>query len=307
MIDAGHLTIGPLRLNVRGADGVSVRYTDPAYAGFWSGVPASADAANQPLVEMPVTLSRETRAIPPGEPLYRGGKNWAAWDDGDDLVICSGFTGQPAARFHCRLARNLARAHVAMDPTREGVDPQGYDSPLRYPIDQILSWGLLARCGGLILHGAVAVKDGMGWVFTGRSGAGKSTISGLCHAAGWRILNDDRVILYKRNGSYRVAGTPWHGSGRFAEAADVPLAGIFFLHKSVTNRIDALDAGTARISILDVAAVPWFEETWSQDALDAADRLTSENPFFRFHFSKSPAAVDALVRHAVDHLAGVPA
>ena len=297
MILAGQLDVGPLQWTVQVPDGGVVRYSDPAYAGFWRNADHNSEAACTPLVRLPVTITRQALQIPASEPLYCGGKNWAIWSDDSHLIICSGFHQQSAARFHCRLSRDFSHADVALDPAREGVDGKIYDGPLRYPIDQILSWGMLSRCGGMILHASVAVKDGAGWVFAGRSGAGKSTMSSLCHAEGWKILNDDRVMLYQRNGKTMVAGTPWHGSGRFAEAMEVPLGGIYFLKQAVEDRVEIIDSAQARLSLLDIAAIPWFEDDWSGNTLQTVDSFTKSIPFHRFHFTKSPSAVRAIEMH----------
>ena len=179
------------------------------------------------------------------------------------------------------------------------------ESPLRYPLDQILSWGMLARIGGALMHAAVGVKNGVGFIFTGRSGAGKSTISALLRAEGWRILNDDRVLVFRRGGEWRVAGTPWHGSGRFAEAAEAPLGGICFLRQADEDSLDPMPASQARLAILDVAAVPWFEASWSQGVLDGLDRLVRDIEVYRFHFTKTPAAVKALASGQEFQRAGV--
>lgn len=287
MTDAGHLDVGPLRFALRSAALGAVRYSDPAYGGFFSAVGGA-----EPLAELPVEFVRGAVPPPAGEPLWKAGDHWAAWADGDHLVFHVGSRAPESARRICRVARDLSRAELMLPPAAwtDGV----CESPLRYPLDQILSWGLLAGIGGTLLHAAVAVKNGRGWVFTGRSGAGKSTISALLRAAGWRILNDDRVVVFRRGGAWRVAGTPWHGSGRFAEAAEVPLAGIHFLQQAAECRMEALPADQARLALLDVAAVPWFEESWSQGVLNGLDRLTLDVAIRRFHFTNTPAAAHAV-------------
>ena len=50
----------------------------------------------------------------------------------------------------------------------------------------------------------------------------------------------------------------------------------------------------ARLALLDVAAVPWFEDSWAQGTLDGLDRLVGDVETSRFHFTKTPAAVQAL-------------
>ena len=270
---------------------MDVSYSDPAYEGFCSG------RAGEPLVTIPVSVRLQQRTLPVGDPLYQGGKNWALWEEGGDLIICSGYFNQAAARCFCRLDRDGKAAEVFLDPAREDGS-----NPLRYPIDQILSWGPLAKCGGLILHSAVAVRDGVGWVFSGRSGAGKSTLAEQCHRAGWKILNDDRVMVFKRGDQWRVAGTPWHGSGRFAEGEKGSLGGVLFIEKSGRDRAVRMDPAAVRYSLLDVAAVPWFEDNWSQAALNVADRFAREASFFRLECTRNRSAVDAVAACSQERL-----
>ena len=285
---AGQLKIGPVAFDLHAEEGHALFYADKAYDGFWRSAPGSNDL---PQHVLPVYVRREAKTIPTGQPIYEAGKNWALWADGDSLIACSGFYGQAAAQCWCRIDRSMTSVELYVDPSRAGVE-----APLRYPLDQFLTWGLLGRGGGFILHAAVAVKDGVGWVFTGRSGAGKSTISGLCHAAGWRILNDDRAVLYLRDGVVRVAGTPWHGSGRFAEDAEVNLGGIFFIHKSKEDRVAPVSAALARLALLDVAAVPWFDDAWSENVLRAIDQISSAAMFNNLYFTRTPAAVSEVER-----------
>ena len=298
----GHLDIGPLRFLLRLGSAGAVRYSAPGYRGFFNDDVASARPG--PLCKMPVEIVHRTVPIPAREPLWRGGRNWAVWEDGADLICCAGFHAREHARFSCRVARDLSRAELALDPELEGTGSETVESPLRYPVDQILSWGLLSRIGGSLLHAAAAVRDGVGWVFAGHSGAGKSTLSALCHAAGFRILNDDRVLVFRRGGEWKVAGTPWHGSGRFAEAAEAPLGGVLFLQQAAEDRLESISAAQARLALLDVAAVPWFEEAWSQGILDGLEQLLQGVESCRFHFTKTLSAVRVLESHQT-RLAGV--
>lgn len=303
MRPAGHLDIGPLRFALRTDGPGSMRYSDPAYGGFFTESAGRTVPVSRALAEMPVDIVRRAETLPAGDPLWQAGGHWAAWEDGADLVFHVGLQAPDSMRYSCRAARDLSRAELAIPPAAE-MGPV-LESPLRYPLDQMLSWGLLSRLGGALMHAAVAVKDGAGWVFTGRSGAGKSTISSLLLAEGYRILNDDRAMVFRRGGEWRVAGTPWHGSGRFAEADEAPLGGIYFLQKAADCRVESMPAAQARLSLLDVAAVPWFEDSWAQGTLDGLDRLARGIEIRRFHFTKTPAAVRALANDQEFQRSGV--
>jgi len=311
----GELNIGPLRFPLRPEPDGPVRYSAPAYSGFFQAAsspgncpaetgtanrdhPAEAGVVNgEPLIELAVDIRSGGCAPPSGEPLWRAGGHWGVWENGTNLLFGVGLQAPPAARRLCRAAHDLSQAELVIDPA---AGPEAVlDSPLRYPLDQILSWGLLSKIGGVLLHAAAVVKDGTAWVLTGRSGAGKSTLAGLCHEQGWRILNDDRVMVFRRDGEWRVAGTPWHGSGRFAEAAEVPLGGVALLAQAPNNRIEPLSGSPARLALLDTAAVPWFEENWAQGTLDGLDRLVREMKPVRLHFTKTTESVRVLTGEAV--------
>lgn len=279
------LDIGPVRFVLQGEGLPPVRYGGWAYRDFVADGPEP--VPSRALIELPVRLRRGARARPSLPPLFEVGRNWAVWADGDGWLFCSGYADRDRPRFSCRLARGLGEAEL-------GVDADPSDAPLRYPLDQVLSWALLSRCGGVLLHAAAVERDGFGLALAGRSGAGKSTLSGLCRAEGWRVLNDDRAVLFRRGGNARLAGTPWHGSGRFAEARETPLAGILLLARSSEDRLEPLSASEARRAILPAASIPWFEESWAQGALDALDALLSGVPVFRFHFTRTPDAMRAL-------------
>ncbi len=286
-----HLNIGPVRFVLHGEQDEPLRYDAWGYRDFFAE--CGADDGVKPLVEMDVKIRHGKVALPPNRPLYESGKNWAVWPDGDHWLFFSRYAGREYPGFCCRVSRDLTQAvlHVADD---SAVDP------LRYPLDQILTWGLLTRCGGVLMHSALVTRKGTGLVLAGCSGAGKSTLAALCREQGWHGLNDDRAILYQQDGLPRAAGTPWHGTGLLAEAGDVPPAAILLLEQSDSIRLEKVPPRSAKLELLDVTSIPWFEDDWSQGALDALDALVESIPVYRFYFSKTQSAVCALEQFAQD-------
>lgn len=220
-------------------------------------------------------------------PDYAAGRNWALWREGATRVLATGWLGRPVPRSLCRLEAALTHAalYVEGDPA---------ESPLRYPLDQVITWGLLAGCGAVLVHAAAVERDGVGVLLVGRSGAGKSTLAGLCAQEGWNILNDDRAIVFRAGGCWRVAGTPWHGSGRFARNRTAPLGAVCLLRQDTRDAAVEMSASAARLALLETASVPWFDEEWSQGALDAVARLVEETACYCFGFTRRPSAARAL-------------
>ncbi len=154
------------------------------------------------------------------------------------------------------------------------LSPYGVDSVLR-----IVHTLIQAGEGGFLLHGASAIRYGRAFLFSGVSGAGKTTISSL--APKDATLLTDEISYVRRDGDqYRACGTPFAGElARLGENASATIARLYFLAKGPDNRIDRIDPG---------------------DAL----RMLLRNVLF---FADDAVLVERVFRAAFDFLARVPA
>ncbi|MDD3958306.1 MAG: hypothetical protein PHO96_05405 [Candidatus Izemoplasmatales bacterium] len=111
---------------------------------------------------------------------------------------------------------------------------------------------------GFALHAAAVVYQGRAYVFSGRSGVGKST-----HASLWKdrfpgafILNDDKPAIRKVQGGFMVFGTPF--SGKFAINVNeaYPLQAICFLEQREANHIEKLTESQSVVQLLEQIQKP---------------------------------------------------
>lgn len=92
----------------------------------------------------------------------------------------------------------------------------------------------------LLFHGSVIAVDGEGYLFTAKSGTGKST-----HTKLWRelfgdralMINDDKPLLKIAKQGVIAYGTPWDGKHRLSTNIAVPLKAICILERSTENHI----------------------------------------------------------------------
>lgn len=90
----------------------------------------------------------------------------------------------------CDFLLDAGAGHITAEPL-DGLEPDTFEHLL---IDQVLP-RLLAHRGELVAHAsAVRIGDRTA-LFLGRSGWGKSTLAGLLHRAGHRLLSDDCALL----------------------------------------------------------------------------------------------------------------
>jgi hypothetical protein len=147
--------------------------------------------------------------------------------------------------FHARWDPRSGRGSVCQD-----ANPYSLDSVLR-----IVHSLILAERGGFLLHSASAVCDGRAYLFSGVSGAGKTTMTRLA-PADITLLTDE--ISYVRpndvrpsnarlsDRGYHAFGTPF--SGELAKAGEncaAPISALFFLEQGPENRVDELPSPDA--------------------------------------------------------------
>jgi hypothetical protein len=127
------------------------------------------------------------------------------------------------------------RGHILQTST-----PYAIDTVLR-----IVHTIIQAPEGGFLLHGASAIRNGRAFLFSGVSGAGKTTISRL--APKDAILLTDEISYIRRDLSgYRACGTPFAGElARPGENAAAPIERLYFLAKGPENSIEPIEDAEA--------------------------------------------------------------
>jgi len=209
--------------------------------------------------------------------------------EGDDWVLERG-------DFQARWNPISGRGRVRQNP-----NPYALDSVLR-----ILHSLILVERGGFLLHAASAICEGKAYLFSGVSGAGKTTMTRLA-PPDVTLLTDE--ISYVRGSKsrgnaseYQACGTPF--SGELAKAGEncaAPVSALFFLEKGPENRLDELSPSDAmhRLmrNILFFAEDPGLVEKILATACDFVSRV----PTCRLMFYP-----DARVWDRIRQFEGVP-
>jgi hypothetical protein len=137
--------------------------------------------------------------------------------------------------FHARWDPRTGRGSV-----RQNANPYSLDSVLR-----ILHSLILAERGGFLLHAASAISDGRACLFSGVSGAGKTTMTRLA-PPDVTLLTDEISYLRPNAEGYSAFGTPFAGElARAGENCTAPVSALFFLEKGPENRVHELSSAEA--------------------------------------------------------------
>ena len=130
--------------------------------------------------------------------------------------------------------------HTGTGRVRQNANPYSLDSVLR-----ILHSLILAERGGFLLHAASALCEGNAYLFSGVSGAGKTTITRLA-PPNVTLLTDEISYVRPGTAAYEAFGTPFAGElAKSGQNTKAGIAALFFLEKGPENQVQELPPAEA--------------------------------------------------------------
>ncbi len=150
----------------------------------------------------------------------------------------------------------------------------------------------LLQRNAFLMHGAVIEYAGKGYLFTAKSGTGKTT-----HIRLWKrvfgedkvtIVNGDKPILRVLNGKVYAYGTPWCGKEGYNTNTRVELSSICFVHRAQENSVQKIPAETAISLIFSQVMITDSSDLAKQ--LELLDILVSKVPLYRLNCNMEPDA-----------------
>lgn len=144
----------------------------------------------------------------------------------------------------------------------------------------------------LLFHGSAVAVDGVAFLFTAKSGTGKST-----HTALWRqvfgeravMINDDKPLLKLTPEGVLVCGTPWNGKHGLGCNKMVPLKAICILERAEQNAITPMDTAEA-LPMLMQQSFRTGTPGGTVLLFDILDKLTKRVQLYRLGCNMDPQA-----------------
>ena len=137
--------------------------------------------------------------------------------------------------FRAELNPSTARGRV-----EQTTNPYSLDSVLR-----IVHTLLLARKGGFLVHASSAIRNGRAFLFSGVSGAGKTTMARLAPPDA-ALLTDEISYVMRQDDGYFAIGTPFFGElARVGENLRAPIEAVYLLAKGLENKIEPVEGADA--------------------------------------------------------------
>ena len=151
---------------------------------------------------------------------------------------------------------------------------------------------LLVQEDILLMHGSVVAVDGQAYLFTAKSGTGKSTHTSLwMQQFGSRavMVNGDKPLLHVANEGVTVYGTPWDGKERLSTNIACPLKAVCILTRSEKNHIKRISKKDALPMLCQQIHRPEAPDALVK-VLALVNQLGSSVPLYRLECNMNPEA-----------------
>ncbi len=150
----------------------------------------------------------------------------------------------------------------------------------------------------LVFHGSVIAVDGEGYLFTAKSGTGKST-----HTRLWRemlgeravMVNDDKPFLRVESDGISVCGSPWNGKHGLGNNIEVPLKAICILERGEQNEIHEISAKEAVVMLLQQSNRPKQPQLMLK-YMELLEGIAGKTAFYRLKCNMDPEAAQVSYR-----------
>ena len=141
-----------------------------------------------------------------------------------------------------------------------------------------------------IIHAAGLVKNGKGFIFTGKSGTGKTTVSELSMPEA-ELLSDEMIIVERSGEKYRMSGFPYKTGITNNNSNIVNLHAIFILVQDTVNSLRRLNGNNAGFRLVEntVYRDLFSESRWLDSVVDKwriIDSINKHVPVYELRFRK---------------------
>ena len=163
-------------------------------------------------------------------------------------------------------------------------------------VERLLEWDTL------LFHGSCISVDSKAYLFTAKSGTGKTTHTRLwMRQFGDRavMVNGDKPLLHVTNTGVTVYGTPWDGKEHLSTNTSCPLKALCILTRSKTNHIERISKKEALPMLCQQSYRP-CSPIGTQKTLALVDRLGSSVPLYRLGCNMEPEAAQ-VAYHGMNH------
>lgn len=224
-----------------------------------------------------------------GMPEKNDGKFWSIYRKMSDFFIITTFPLSPDVKKAVLCCSLISRE---WDLWIGNGDHE--TDPMEYPLDGLLLYYLTVIHGDILIHASGINNAGTGYVFSGISGKGKTTMADIWKNAGARVIHDDRLILHDTGSGYIMYNTPVYKNDNPSESK---VNKIFLIAHGERNEIIPVKEAAAVSQVMaNCIQHNWDREIIAQ-LLGSISIMCAVIPVARLHFRPDRNIIDAILEN----------
>ena len=212
---------------------------------------------------------------------------WSVWKDRSDLFIKTIFPqSDPKKKAVLKFSLTARKWDLYLSGADEKTDP------LEYPLDGLILYYLTVLHGDIMIHASGVNHSGYGYIFSGVSGMGKTTISKLWDGAGAKVIHDDRLIIRNIAGSYTMFNTPVYSNDNPSQST---ITRIYLIEHGKENRLVPLKgAGAVSMVLANCIQHNWNPEIVAR-LMGTISIMCTTVPVVRLFFKPDRSIIDFIL------------
>jgi hypothetical protein len=214
---------------------------------------------------------------------------WSIWKYHSDLFILTIF---PLSAPEKKATLKFSLTSSEWDLWIEGGDNK--IDPFEYPLDGLILYYLTVIHGDIMIHASGINRNGRGYLFSGVSGKGKSTMARLWEESGAKVIHDDRLIIRKTEKGYKMYNTPVYNNDVPQESS---LDKIFLIEHGFENKLTPIK-GALAVSLVMTNCI---QHNWGHDIiarlLGSVSIMCSAVPAIKLSFKPNKSIINLILKN----------
>jgi hypothetical protein len=161
--------------------------------------------------------------------------------------------------------------------------------PFIYPLGPLIFYYIISRNNCIMIHSSGVFDGNKGYLFCGRSGSGKTTISKIWHSEKAIIINDDRIIARKKADGYFIYNTPMNYRD---ESKKAPLDMIFLLCHSAENYATKINGAEAVARLMSNCIQHNYDSKLIKSVISFSEDICGQIPVYELGFVPNQCIAD---------------
>lgn len=219
-----------------------------------------------------------------GIPVKKRDKFWSVFKHNDDLFIHTDFplsNGNKSGTLKFSLSSRSWELWIE--------NAGGPVDPLEYPLDGLILYYLTAIHKDIMIHASGVHINDKGFIFSGISGKGKTTMARLWDNSGAKVIHDDRLIIRRIEGKYKMFNTPVYKNDVPSESV---LSKIFLIEHGKKNELITVTCATS----VSLVMANCIQHNWDPEIisglLDSVSKMCSSIPVSKLCFVPDRSVID---------------